>query len=205
METQGHYPPPPPAFGRANIFTDLATPYFNIIDDGTLYRKPFVVLYMILAGLNLLGILGTLYLMFKGNVASIFIGLFVIFGLWVGFQLWWNRRDRINRFSAPGSEFVALPVFSHFFQTCGEWMGTMVAIVGTGGSIVGALFGTAARSYENPFVFAAMADPPLIGIIAAPIAGFLILILSRAIAEQIRALVAVANNTRSIDINTRDR
>jgi len=41
------------------------------------------------------------------------------------------------------------------------------------------------------------------GLIACPLGGFIILILSRAIAEQIRALVAVANNTKNIDNNTR--
>jgi len=41
------------------------------------------------------------------------------------------------------------------------------------------------------------------GIIVAPILGFLILIITRAIAEQIRALARVADNTRNIDHNTK--
>lgn len=189
-----------------NIFTGFAAPYFRIIDSGALYRKPFVYLYMVLAGLNLLSILGVLYVMFKGNVAGIFVGLFTIFALWIGFQLWWNRREKINAFVTAGSEFVALPVFSHFFQTVGEWFGTMVAIIGTGGSIVAALSGSHGRSYSsNPMdMMASMGgEVPIVGIIACPIAGFMILIVTRAIAEQIRALVAVANNTKNIDINTR--
>ena len=185
----------------------FATPYFNMIDSGALYRRPFVILYMILAGLNLLSILGVLAVMFKGGVAGILIGLFAIFGLWIGFQLWWNRREKINSFVSPGSEFVALPVFSHFLQTAGEWFGTMMAIVGTGSSIVAALFGGGGGGGfgSNPMEMFMMmgGGTPVVGIIASPLAGFLILIVSRAIAEQIRALVAVANNTRNIDHNTR--
>lgn len=193
-----------PSDPRMNIFTGLAAPYFDLIDSGALYRRPFVILYMVLAGLNLLAILGVLAVMFKGGVAGILIGLFGIFGLWIGFQLWWNRRQKIGTFVSPGSEFVALPVFSHFLQTCGEWFGTMIAIVGTGSSIVIALFGRSGGYTGSPLdAFAMMSGgTPLVGIIASPLAGFLILIVSRAVAEQIRALVAVANNTRNIERNT---
>jgi hypothetical protein len=190
-----------------NVLTGFAAPYFNMIDSGALYRRPFVILYMILAFLNLLSILGVLAVMFKGGVAGIIIGLFAIFGLWIGFQLWWNRREKINSFVSPGSEFVALPVFSHFFQTAGEWFGTMMAIVGTGSSIVAALFGSGGGGGfgSNPMEMFMMmgGGTPVVGIIASPLAGFLILIVTRAIAEQIRALVAVANNTKNIDNNTR--
>jgi hypothetical protein len=189
------------------IFTAFAAPFFNMIDSGALYRRPFVILYMILAFLNLLSILGVLAVMFKGGVAGILIGLFTMFGLWIGFQLWWNRREKINSFVSAGSEFVALPVFSHFFQTCGEWFGTMMAIVGTGSSIVATLFGAGGGGGlgAGPMdLFMMMGGgTPAVGIIASPVAGFLILIVTRAVAEQIRALVAVANNTKNIEINTR--
>ena len=193
-----------PSRPHMNIFTGFAAPYFDMIDSGALYRRPFMILYVVLAGLNLLTILGVLAVMFKGGVAGILIGLFGIFGLWIGFQLWWNRREKIGTFVSAGSEFVALPVFSHFLQTCGEWFGTMIAIVGTGSSIVMALFGRSGGHTGSPLdAFAMMSGgTPTVGIIASPLAGFLILIVSRAVAEQIRALVAVANNTRNIDRNT---
>ena len=200
-----HSAPPPQAPSALDLFTGFARPYFALIDGGALFRKPFRILYMVLAALNLLSILGVLAVMFKGGVAGILIGLFGIFGLWIGFQLWWDRKDRINQFVSPGSEFVALPVFSHFFQTCGEWFGTLMAIVGTGASLVMALLGRSGGHGRSPLdLFTAMAgDAPLVGLIASPLLGFLIIILTRTIAEQIRALVAVANNTKAIEVNTR--
>ncbi len=200
-----HSAPPPQAPSALDLFTGFARPYFALIDGGALFRKPFRILYMVLAALNLLSILGVLAVMFKGGVAGILIGLFGLFGLWIGFQLWWDRKDRINQFVSPGSEFVALPVFSHFFQTCGEWFGTLMAIVGTGASLVMALLGRSGGHGRSPLdMFTAMAgDAPLVGLIASPLLGFLIIILTRAIAEQIRALVAVANNTKAIEVNTR--
>ena len=108
-----------------------------MIDSGALYRKPFFILYTVFAVLNLLSILGVLGFMFKGGVTLIVTGLFMIFALWIGFQLWWNRREKVNSFVTHGSEFVALPVFSHLFQTIGEWTGTFVVIAGTGASLGG--------------------------------------------------------------------
>lgn len=188
-----------------NIFTGFAAPYFNLIDSGALYRRPFVILYMVFAVLNLLSILGVLGFMFTGGVAPIITGLFMIFAFWIGFQLWWNRRDKVNSFVTPGSEFVALPVFSHLWQTIGEWMGTFVAIAGTGASLAGliASMGSGGRRSFGMDPMEMFGQLGLAGLIACPLAGFLILIFSRAIAEQIRAMVTVANNTRNIDLNTR--
>ena len=163
-----------------------------------------MILYVVLAGLNLLSILGVLGFMFKGGISLIITGLFTIAALWIGFQLWWNRREKVNSFVTPGSEFVALPVFSHLFQTIGEWMGTMVAIAGTGaalGGLIGGIFNERVGGYGNPM--AEFTQFGVAGLIACPIAGFLILIFTRAIAEQIRALARVADNTRNIDRNTR--
>ncbi len=185
------------------MFLGFAAPYFNLIDSGALYRRPFVILYMVFAGLNLLSILGVLGFMFKGGIALIITGLFTIFALWTGFQLWWNRREKVNAFVTPGSEFVALPVFSHLWQTAGEWAGTFVAIAGTGASLGGLIggIGSEGRAYHGD-PMAAFSQLGFVGLIACPVAGFLILILSRAIAEQIRVLVAVANNTKNIERHT---
>ncbi len=189
------------------MFIGFAEPYFNLIDSGALYRRPFVILYMVFAGLNLLSILGVLGFMFTGGVGPIVMGLFMIFAFWVGFQLWWNRREKVNAFVTAGSEFVALPVFSHLWQTMGEWLGTFVAIAGVGASLGGLISGPSGSTG-----FGYGADPMamlgglgLVGVISCPLIGFMILIFSRAIAEQIRALVAVANNTRNIEANTQSR
>lgn len=207
MENQDrpHQVPPVPPSNAMNLFTGFARPFFNLIDSGTLYRKPFKIFYTVLAVLNLLSILGILGVMFKGGVGPIITGIFTIFALWVGFQLWWDRKEKVGSFVTPGSEFVALPVFSHLFQTIGEWSGAFVAIVGVGASLGSLLSGSSAPSfgYGSGPLGMVMGGMGIGGLIASPIIGFLILIVSRAIAEQIRALVAVANNTKAIERNTK--
>lgn len=204
-QDQPHQVPPAPPSNAVNVFTGFARPFFNLIDSGTLYRKPFKIFYTVLAVLNLLSILGILGVMFKGGVGPIITGLFTIFALWVGFQLWWDRKEKVGSFVTPGSEFVALPVFSHLFQTIGEWSGAFVAIVGVGASLGSLLSGSSAPSfgYGSGLLGMVMGGMGIGGLIASPIIGFLILIVSRAIAEQIRALVAVANNTKAIERNTK--
>lgn len=203
MDDQG--PPFPPSPNRrGNVFLEFARPYFDLIDSGALYRKPFMILYIVLAGLNLLSILGVLGFMFKGGIGLIITGLFAIFALWVGFQLWWNRREKVSSFVTPGSEFVALPVVSHLWQTIGEWLGTFVAIAGTGaclGGLIGRIGSSRGDRYGDPM--AQFSQLGFVGLIACPLGGFLIVIVTRAIAEQVRALARVADNTRNIDHNTR--
>lgn len=204
MEQHNQPQNPPPQF-NANVLTGFATPYINLIDSGALYRKPFKILYTVFAVLNLLGILGVLGFMFKGGVGPIVTGLFMIFALWIGFQIWWNRREKVNAFVNPGSEFVALPVFSHLIQTNGEWAGTFVAIAGVGASLGGLIASSGSSRYGGYGMdpMSMLGEMGAAGILVAPILGFLILIITRAIAEQIRALARVADNTRNIDHNTK--
>lgn len=200
---------PQPPRSNANIFTNFAAPYIEMIDSGALYRTPFKVLYTVFAALNLLGVLGVLAVMFSGGVGPIVAGLFMIFALWIGFQIWWNRRQQVHTFVTPASEFVALPVFSHLIQTWGEWFGTMMAIGGVGASLGTLISSSGSRDYGgygggygmDPMSM--LGDFGAAGIIMCPIMGFLILIISRAVAEQIRALARIADNTRNIDQNTR--
>lgn len=197
--------PPPPQF-NANVLTGFAAPYIDLIDSGALYRKPFKILYTVFAVLNLLAVLGVLGVMFRGGVGPIVAGLFTIFALWVGFQVWWNRREKVNSFVTSGSEFVALPVFSHLIQTIGEWAGTFVAIAGVGASLGGLIASSGSSGYGRSYgmdPMSMMGNVGAAGILIAPIVGFLILILTRAFAEQIRALARVADNTRNIDHNTK--
>lgn len=204
MEQQPTPQPTAPQF-NTNMLTGFAAPYIKLIDSGALYRQPFKVLYTVFAVLNLLGILGVLGIMFQGGIAPVVAGIFGIFALWIGFQIWWDRREKVNAFVNPGSEFVALPVFSHLLQTNGEWAGTVFAIAGVGASLGGLLssMGSSGRGYYGSDPMAMLGGMGVAGLIIAPIGGFLIIILTRALAEQIRALARVADNTRNIDNNTK--
>lgn len=190
-----------------NKFTNFIDPFLDYIDSGKLFRKPFDILYLVFAILNLLLPLFILYTGIKNDIFStnfkftitfIFIWISIVAASWIGFQIWWNRRTKLNFSSNPEDEFVATPSFSHFVQTAGEWIGSWVAIVGTSF----ALFTTIIMGSESYYLTGMLGIPFLTGgfifIILMPIYGFLIIIVSRFIAEQIRALTSIANNTRKI-------
>jgi hypothetical protein len=179
-------------------------PFLSYIDSGKLFRKPFSWLYAILAILNIALPFYLLYVaidnhVFSGPAKAIFafilVWLVIVLACWVGFQIFWNRKDKVLTTSAEGSEFPATPVIAHLIQTLGEWNGAFVAIVGCGVSLFGAIFlGDEAGylSYQLGLPFGS----GFWGIILFPLIGFLIIVVTRFIAEQCRALAAIANNTK---------
>jgi len=115
-------------------------PYFDYIDRGSLFKKPFYWLYTVLAALNLLAPLVILFgavsnnifeLPVKFTLAFLLIWIIASCAFWLGFQLWWNRRDKVIESSTEGGAFVATPVFAHFIQTLGEYYGSLVAVLFT--------------------------------------------------------------------------
>ena len=186
-------------------FLTFIRPYLSYIDDGHFFRKPFSWLYSLLAVVNLLLPLYVFYQASQNRIFDmsakfviVFLLLWVIvaFTGWVSFQLWWDRRSKINMSSTAGDEFVAIPVFSHFIQTLGEWFGTYIGLVGFGF----ALLATIILGDEGRYLGLILGIPYLntgwMAVITMPIIGFLIIVVSRFLSEQIRALASIANNTK---------
>jgi len=188
---------------KDKIFNFIA-PFLSYIDSGKLYRKPFNWLYILLAAVNAVLPFYLLYKaidtgMFKAGTkfifAFLFIWLFILAACWVGFQIWWNRKDKVLQSSKEGSEYPATPVISHFTQTTGEWLGSFVAIVGFGVSLIATIF----LGNEASFFSSALGLPfnmGLIGVVLFPIYGFLIIVIARFMAEMCRVLIDIANNTK---------
>ena len=179
-------------------------PYLSYIDNGHLFRKPFSWLYALIGILNLMLPFYVLYQAIDNRIFDtpakyIFVFLtvmvFIAFASWVGFQLWWDRKSKIDVSSASGDDFIATPVFSHFIQTLGEWFGTFIAIVGFGFAITTTIILGDEWYYIGnlgiPFL-----DSGWTSVITMPVIGFLTIVTSRVLAEQIRALSAIANNTK---------
>ena len=188
-----------------NKFFNFIAPYLSAIDDGKFIRKPFSWLYSLIAIINLLL---PFYLLYQAINNRMFdYGGKIIFGFilawvtisiacWIGFQIWWDRKNKITSFFSTGDEFIATPTFSHFIQTFGEWIGTLVGLIG----FIFGLLSIIALGEVGYFLSRQLGVPfinmGILSIIFAPIYGFLIIILTRFLAEQIRALVAIANNTK---------
>ena len=188
-----------------NKFFTFFKPYMSFIDNGHLYRKPFSWLYTLLAVVNLIV---PIYIFNKAADNSIFdlpgkfiivfllLWLIIAFASWVSFQLWWDRKTKVTTTSVEGDEFVATPVFSHFLQTLGEWLGTWIGIVGFFVALL-----TTIILGDDAYNLSSLIGIPFLEtgfqyVILMPINGFLIIVGTRFLAEQFRALSSIANNTR---------
>lgn len=186
-----------------NKFFTFIKPYLSFIDKGDFFRKPFSWLYIAFAVLNLILPFYILYTAIDNNIFDtpakfiivfILVWIVIAFASWVCFQLWWDRKNKVTETSVENSEFVVTPVFAHFIQTFGEWIGTWIGIVGFFVALLAtigsdAVYLTAAIGV--PFIQSGIAS-----IILIPIYGFLIVVGSRFLAEMCRALASIANNTK---------
>ncbi|MBN1781127.1 hypothetical protein JW948_08395 [bacterium] len=188
-----------------NRFFTFIAPYLAAIDDGRFFRKPFSWLYSLIAIINLLLPFYLLYQAIDNRIFS--AGSKIVFGFilawltigiacWIGFQLWWDRKNKISLSSSTGDEFIATPTFSHFIQTLGEWIGTLIGLIGFVFGILSIIALGDAGYYLSRQLGVGFINMGILSIIFAPVYGFLIIILTRFLAEQIRALVAIANNTK---------
>ncbi len=188
-----------------NKFFNFIKPFLNFIDRGELYRRPFNVIYIIFAILNLLFPLFMFYTAVDNRVfnlpvkyvfAFIFIFISICASCWLGFQIWWNRKETLKELIVEGDEFVAIPTLTYFLQTIGEWMGTWIGVTGCLMTIISLIFlGEDAEQF-----FGMLGIPRFVAsglmILVMPIIGFFIIVLFRLLSEFTRALASIANNTK---------
>jgi len=188
-----------------NKFFTFIKPYLSFIDNGHLYRKPFSWLYTLLAVVNLIL---PIYIFYKAVDNNIFdtpakfvivfllVWLIIAFASWVSFQLWWDRKTKVTTTSVEGDEFVATPVFSHLIQTLGEWLGTWIGIVGFSVALLTTIILGDEANYLSYQIGIPFLKTGFLFVVLMPIYGFLIIVGTRFLAEQFRALSSIANNTR---------
>ncbi len=189
-----------------NFLISCFKPFFDYIDNGKFFRKPYAWFYVLIAVLNLLFplyilgkvIAGCFFSFTNGSLIAVFIIFWLILALagWFSFQLWWNRKKKVENLTKEKDDFVAIPVFSNLIQTCGEWCGSYIAIVGCLGSILATVFLGENAGMLNSFYGFGAIDFTAAGIILMPLYGFFIIGVSRFFAEGARALASIANNTK---------
>jgi hypothetical protein len=190
---------------KTRFFT-FAKPYLDFIGKGKLFN----LFYFIMAVINVLlpfviiiMAAGKGIFEYGGRLATAFIlsWLVIVFACWIGFQLWWDRRLQVTR--VESSEFIATPLVSEIFQTFGEWIGTLIGIIGAGvGLIAVIIVGDDAEYLFDAIGLGFMGFGALV-IIIGPVIGFSIIIISRFLAEQLRLLAALVNNTKEIARNVK--
>jgi hypothetical protein len=189
-------------------FFTFARPYLDLLAKGSLFN----LIYFVMAGINVIlpfavfviavnmGIFGE----GKGNyaVAFIFSWVVIVFACWIGMQLWLDRRKKIM--SMHFTTFIATFVLSDITQTLGEWLGTFIAITGAGVGLIAAIMLGKDIKNINEFLRMIGLDFIRIGgliIFAGPLAGYLIIIVFRSMAEGLRLFVSLVNNTAEIAAN----
>ncbi|MDR3356698.1 MAG: hypothetical protein LBO04_05855 [Spirochaetaceae bacterium] len=191
-----------------NPFFGFSRPYLDLIGK----VKIFSLVFFVMAAVNLFLPFTVIYTTIESGIfeyggakfifASILSWLVIIFACWIGFQLWWNRREKVSNIAT--SEFIATPIFSEIIQTFGEWLGTLIGIIGAGVGLIASVFlGNYVNDFfraigMNFFRFGAMV------IIIGPIIGFFIIISFRFIAEQLRLFASLVNNTKEIATNLKN-
>ncbi len=190
-----------------NSILSFTKPYLDYIDEGHLFRKPLSWLYYVIAIINLIIPLVILYQTYKSGIFShstdkftfAFFIVWLIIALtgFVSFQLWVFRATSLELSSSGKDDFVATSVFSHFIQTVGEWLGTYIGLAGAGFALIATLvLGDEAKSLTN-YINLPFLNVGWLSVITMPIMGFFVIVISRFISEQIKALTSIANNTKN--------
>ena len=194
---------------KNRIFT-FSNPYLTYLGKG----RFFTLVYILLAVTNLIFPFVILFHVIdsgffkhaESNQISAFILLWIVivFTCWVGFLLWWNRRKKVKNIGTP--EFIAIPIFSHIIQTFGEWIGTLIGIIGAFGGLLMSIFlGNDATIFEGfGREFMQFMQLGVLTVIVAPIIGLIITILFRILAELLHLFAAIANNTKEIATNIKN-
>lgn len=137
--------------------------------------------------------------------------IFTLISLFVGllnFQIFWDRKNKINSTSNENDEFSATPVVAHYIQTIGESVGSYVAIMGFFTVLTAFLFKVCFGNYglvnffinNLEYLSQNLTDNLKKGVslLLFPIfAGFAVILFFRVIGEGIKAIVVIANNTKN--------
>lgn len=129
-------------------------------------------------------------------VLSIFIGVVI-------FQIFMDRKSKMNLTSKENDEFIAIPVVAHTIQTLGEAIGIYIGIMGTFTIFIAIVFKVCFGYYGLGNLYVVdleyLSKNLFAGIpytLLPIIVGFLTIIISRITAEGIKAIVVIANNTK---------
>ena len=202
-------------------FCTFSRPPLEFIEKAKIFKIVFTLVCIVMAAITLIYpflILGRVissgYFNFgiKYILAFIFTWLAVAAACWLGFHLWLDRRKKTEEFGS--SEFIAIPFVSEIIKTFGEWLGILYGVIGAIGGLFSLIFlGRYSGSMLSAILFGANNNElPLGGlaekingitglifsgaIILGPIAGIIIIFVSRFFAERLRVLAAIANNTK---------
>ncbi len=189
----------------SNLFLSV-NGYLRSIDEGGFFVKVFQWTYLVFAVLNIFFPLYLLYAIIDNNImdaggstALLIVVVWITTAVagWFSAQIWWDRRAQIGFDSTESKGFHVSNLFSNFIQTLGEWVGTFFTVIGFVVALLVNLFEDDMRILRYQFDFLPL-QTGIFSLVIIPIYGFLMMVSCRFVAEQIRALFMIANNTRGL-------
>lgn len=128
-------------------------------------------------------------------VAFIFALLWLLFAIF-SYGYWMKRSHRMDQLYNPKDEFVVIPLGSYYLQWFGEWV---ALLLGFGGII--AIIVSIIVDRSSSFVMLMVESIGWYGGIIALASSILIAYLTRIIAEKLRSITSIANNTGRMLLN----
>jgi hypothetical protein len=189
-------------------FFNFSAPYLDFIGKG----KLFSFIYFLMAVINLIIPFTILYQVIDSGFFSsgakyvfafILAWFVIVFACWIGFQIWWGRRREAANIAS--GEFVATMFFAEILKTYGEWLGSLIGIIGFGGGLLASIFLGSDVNYLFRMIGLGFLRFGVLVIVVGPVIGFFIIVITRFIAEQLRLWVTIANNTKEIADNIKGK
>lgn len=205
------------------FISSLLNRLLSQIDCGKFFIVPMRWLYILLAWINFLAPLALLYYYYQlidsgilrfvdgwpkmmGILFCVVFFILVLALAYGNYLFWQNRCAKLDKVVSEGEEMVAIPLISDLVKSLGEIGGINMAVVGPSFVILVYLFavltGVDALGWVSgdkyvEIVFKGLLIVALYVVVSIVI-GFLIVLLTRFLAEQIRLLVRISNDVRDL-------
>lgn len=197
----------------------------NYIDNGTFFRDPMKLLYIIFGVLGFAAPAAYIYFLYDAwdnlipsfldtwpkltlGLTYILVLVYLIAIAYAHLVFWLHRKDKLHQTVRVGDKIVAIPVYADFIQCAGEAAGIFPAISMLGAYVIffviGLLNGFKFIHY-GPFDFGDYLEGIIyliIGFVLLAIAcfiiGYLIILVAHVISERLRIKAMLANDVRDL-------
>jgi hypothetical protein len=181
-------------------------PYLQKISEVNFFRNVFVWFLRVVAGFEVLALLGISYKMWSllsmGFEAKLFFVLFLIqllliFLTYLVVTILLSRADDIAALPLK-NDYIVIPIFVIVTKMSGEIFAVMYTVLGVAAAIAIWIIGNVPMDLPGMSIFAGNSGfiGGIIALITGPVLGFIILSISYFVAEQLGVLVDIARNTK---------
>lgn len=185
---------------ETDIFSTALSPLMNAFDNGKFFLLTAKVIIDIVVTTFLLSQPLDAFSLYKNHelagattadktVGLIFAIVWLIIAIF-SFGYWMRRLRRLSNLFNPKDEFVVIPLGTYLIQWLGEWLALVLSVGGMFAIIV-----SLADVKTSSFILSLITYFGFNGGIIAIVASIAIVFIFRVVAERIRALAAIANNT----------